>query len=78
MRKRLANRATAAFYWATIWLIRAIITVVGRWKVEGRDRVPKEGGLLVVSNHLNNADPPVLGAGILSRQITFMAKSELF
>lgn len=32
----------------------------------------------MVSNHLNNADPPILSAGIASRRIRFMAKIELF
>ncbi|MGD9115673.1 MAG: lysophospholipid acyltransferase family protein [Dehalococcoidia bacterium] len=48
-----------------------------RWRVEGRENIPKEGGLLVVSNHLNFNDPPLLGAS-LNRRIVFMAKEELF
>lgn len=66
------------FYWACTYLLRGILRVVVRWDVTGRENVPKSGALIVVSNHLNNADPPILGAGIASRRVRFMAKVELF
>ena len=50
---------------------------VGRWKAIGRENVPADGALIVVSNHLNNTDPPILAAGIARRRIRFMAKIEL-
>lgn len=59
-------------------MLRAVLTIVAAWKATGRERVPKTGGLMVVSNHLNNADPPVLAAGMLGRRIRYMAKIELF
>jgi 1-acyl-sn-glycerol-3-phosphate acyltransferase len=55
-----------------------VLVVVGRWKATGRERVPRSGALIVVSNHLNNADPPIVGAGIARRRIRWMAKIELF
>lgn len=66
------------FYWWATCSLRAILTIVARWKVVGRDNVPRSGALLIVSNHLNNADPPILGAGIARRRIRYMAKIELF
>jgi 1-acyl-sn-glycerol-3-phosphate acyltransferase len=48
-----------------------------RLQVKGRENVPAKGALLVVSNHLNFNDPPLLGAS-LGRQVVFMAKEELF
>lgn len=65
------------FYWSTIYLLRFLLTVLARWKVTGRQHVPS-GPLIVASNHLNNADPPILGAGIARRRLRFMAKVELF
>ena len=67
-----------AFYWSCTYLLRFLLTVVIRWKVTGRENVPREGALIVVSNHLNNGDPPILGAGVARRRIRFMAKIELF
>lgn len=66
------------FYWSCTFLLRFLLTIVVRWKVTGRENIPPEGPLIIVSNHLNNADPPILGAGIARRRIRFMAKVELF
>jgi len=49
----------------------------GPVRVEGRERVPKRGPLLVLSNHLSDCDPPVV-AYALQRPVYFMAKEELF
>jgi len=43
----------------------------------GKEHVPAQGPLLVVANHLNNADPPLIGIS-LGRKARFMAKEELF
>ena len=48
-----------------------------RWQVKGRENVPSQGPLLVVVNHLNLADPPIVGVS-LHRKAIFMAKEELF
>jgi 1-acyl-sn-glycerol-3-phosphate acyltransferase len=60
------------------YAIRAVLTVLTRWRVEGRENIPLTGGLIVVANHRNNADPPILGAGLARRRIRFMAKIELY
>ena len=82
MRRRLKSIGwhtfAPPFYWGCTYLLRFLLTLIVRWKVTGRERVPGEGALIVVSNHLNNADPPILGAGIAKRRIRFMAKVELF
>ena len=46
-------------------------------QVAGADQVPREGGLLVISNHIAAADPPLLGA-VFPRPLHFMAKAEWF
>ncbi|MER3421303.1 MAG: 1-acyl-sn-glycerol-3-phosphate acyltransferase [Chloroflexota bacterium] len=67
----------AAFYWLMTRLMRLVVWTFGRYEVVGAERVPRAGPLLVVANHLHNADPPLLGASI-PRRIRFMAKQELF
>ncbi|MHB8395341.1 MAG: lysophospholipid acyltransferase family protein [Candidatus Dormibacteria bacterium] len=49
----------------------------GGLDVEGLERVPATGPLLVCSNHLSNFDPLVLGA-VFPRVMHAMAKAELF
>jgi len=46
-------------------------------EVRGRRHVPKEGGVIVVSNHCSNMDPVIVGA-VLPRKLYYMAKEELF
>ena len=72
------GRLRAGFwYWVHRgWLRVAIAVILFRHlKVAGQENVPREGGLLVISNHLASADPPVLGA-LFPRPLHFMAKAE--
>ncbi|MGI8552365.1 MAG: lysophospholipid acyltransferase family protein [Dehalococcoidia bacterium] len=67
----------SGFYWLMTRATATVVWTFGRWRVSGAERVPASGPLIVVSNHLNNADPPLLGASV-PRRIHFMAKHELF
>ena len=48
-----------------------------RIKVIGKENFPKEGGVLLCTNHIDNLDPPVVGI-TCPRPVHFMAKEELF
>lgn len=37
---------------------------IRKFQVVGRERVPPEGPLIVVSNHLSNLDPPMIAAAL--------------
>ncbi len=71
------NPANQAFYWLMTRLMALAVWAFGQYEVVGRERVPAAGALLVVANHLNNSDPPLVGAAI-KRPVRFMAKQELF
>ena len=64
-----------AVYWPARALMTGIALLLARIEVVGRERVPRRGALIVASNHLNNADPPVLTI-IFPRRLVFMAKHE--
>lgn len=51
--------------------------LVFRMKVVGAENVPKEGPVLLCSNHLAKRDPVLLGLS-QKRQVFYMAKEELF
>ncbi len=65
------------FYHIARGLLIGLFRLLTRWEVKGIENVPKEGPVLVVANHLNFNDPPLLGVS-LGRTVIFMAKEELF
>lgn len=58
-------------------LSRALFTMLGGWRVEGREHVPASGGLLVASSHVSYSDPIVIGLA-MPRRCWFMAKEPIF
>ena len=65
------------FYYVAKVLLRVLFSLLTRREVKGKENVPSEGPVLVVANHLNFNDPPLLGIS-LGREAIFMAKEELF
>ncbi|HUG47241.1 MAG TPA: lysophospholipid acyltransferase family protein [Candidatus Limnocylindria bacterium] len=62
-------------------LARAVLSSVARVRVEVAGELPRQGPLIVVANHLSNADPPlVVGwlTPLLGRQMHILAKEALF
>lgn len=55
----------------------ALMRLFFRLEVEGCEHVPREGALLLVSNHVSLLDPPMIG-GASPRTLYFLAKEELF
>jgi len=51
--------------------------LVYRLEVEGMENIPKSNDYIVAPNHLSTLDPPLI-AGIMPRNVAFMAKKELF
>lgn len=58
-------------------LLRMFFVVTLRLHIEGTENIPKDGPLVIASNHLSLLDPPVLGTAA-TRKVHFMAKQELF
>jgi 1-acyl-sn-glycerol-3-phosphate acyltransferase len=64
-----------ALYWPTRTVLAGIALLLARVEVIGREKVPRRGALILTSNHLNNADPPMLTI-VSPRRLVFMAKHE--
>lgn len=58
-------------------VVYGLLKPIYRFEVIGADKFPKEGGILLCSNHIDNLDPPVVGINA-PRPVNFMAKEELF
>jgi 1-acyl-sn-glycerol-3-phosphate acyltransferase len=65
------------FYEACRPVMAGLLWTLADFRLEGVENVPPRGALIVASNHLHFADPPLLG-GVLPRYIRFMAKREAF
>jgi 1-acyl-sn-glycerol-3-phosphate acyltransferase len=58
-------------------LARVVLRLFFGLRTIGVENVPREGAVLLASNHVSLLDPPAVGAG-LPRRIHYMAKAELF
>lgn len=58
-------------------LARLCFNAFANYEVVGHEAIPPGGPLIVVSNHLSNADPAVVAAS-LTRRSFFFGKKELF
>jgi len=65
------------FYRFSRVAMQLLVAGLAELSLSGCEHVPAEGPLIVVSNHLHNADPPLLGA-VLPRFIHYMTKDELY
>lgn len=57
--------------------MRLLLRVFYQFRVDGGEHEPLSGPLLIVSNHVSDLDPFVVGAA-LRRRVQYMAKEELF
>jgi len=65
------------FYAVMRGLAMALMRALFRLEARGTEHVPSRGPVLLVSNHSSVLDPPLVG-GVCPRQLTFLAKAELF
>jgi 1-acyl-sn-glycerol-3-phosphate acyltransferase len=67
------------FLKTVLFLIRVYFRLFNRIEVRGLERIPLSGPLIIVANHLSNADPPALLSYVIPvRPSGVMAKKELF
>ena len=57
--------------------LRCFFKLMFKVKIVGVENVPKDGALILAANHISNWDPPFL-ATFLDREVSYMAKEELF
>lgn len=65
------------FYKIVRFFCRILIKIIFKVNVTGITSFPKEGAVIVYSNHKSNWDP-IMIACVLDRPVFFMAKHELF
>jgi 1-acyl-sn-glycerol-3-phosphate acyltransferase len=65
------------FYTFAKSVVKSIFKPLYRIEAIGLENLPKEGGVLLCSNHIHNLDPIVVGI-MIQRDVYYMAKEELF
>jgi 1-acyl-sn-glycerol-3-phosphate acyltransferase len=65
------------FYYFLRFLISLIASLFLRRQVSGKGNMPQHTGCIIVANHVNLLDSPILGVS-LGRRVYFMAKEDLF
>jgi 1-acyl-sn-glycerol-3-phosphate acyltransferase len=75
----MAQRSAAKILWYnTLRVIcRLLFFSLFRLRCHGRERIPKTGGVLVVSNHQSQLDPIVVGLNF-DRRLNYLARKTLF
>jgi 1-acyl-sn-glycerol-3-phosphate acyltransferase len=60
------------------YLLAALVRLLFRLEVRGREWIPASGGVMIVANHASLLDPPIVGVAAWPRALHFLAKAELF
>ncbi|MGX1193218.1 1-acyl-sn-glycerol-3-phosphate acyltransferase [Metabacillus sp. SLBN-84] len=66
-----------SFYQFAKGVVASVFFPLYRIEIHGKEHFPKDGAVLLCSNHIDNLDPPTVGI-CAPRQVHFMAKEELF
>lgn len=66
-----------SLYWFASRAINVYSKIVWNARARGVENIPLDGPLIIACNHISLLDPPVMGS-FVPRQISYMAKKELF
>lgn len=66
-----------SLYWFASKNIKRYATFFWNAQAKGVENIPRDGPLILACNHISLLDPPVMGS-FVPRQISYMAKKELF
>jgi 1-acyl-sn-glycerol-3-phosphate acyltransferase len=59
------------------YFFHTVFAIYFRWKVYNPERLPKEGGVILASNHASILDPPMISTGV-SRMVINFGRRSLF
>ncbi len=72
--RRIPYGSHPVVYRVIQWIVAGLVRVVYRYRVHGRENLPKTGGAMLAVNHLHLLDPLVVGAGVGRQVVTLVAE----
>jgi len=69
-------KQVSRWYWIARFILYILYRIVFRLSYEGTEHIPREGGVMIASNHASFLDPPAIGVAA-PRPVSFLAKKEL-
>ncbi len=73
----MKRRSQRAWYRFLQFWTQHLFVLLFRIRTFGRERIPKEGGVLLIANHQSFLDPIIVSVG-LPRQVCYFAREDLF
>ncbi|WP_447975341.1 lysophospholipid acyltransferase family protein [Nitrospira sp. Kam-Ns4a] len=68
----------SAVLYGLLWVLFNVLgRLFFRYRVVGREHIPRRGGVLIAANHASYLDIPLLGCGI-PRRVAFLGRQDLF
>ena len=64
-------------YWIVKLILTPVLRIVYRVRIEGREHLPREGAVILASNHRSFLDSIFIPM-VVRRRVTFVAKAEYF
>lgn len=77
MKARPLPKRMPVLYWIAWWLVRGFCRVYFRLEARGVEHVPRQGPVVLASNHVSYLDPPLMGC-LIPRVVSFLARHTLF
>ncbi len=66
------------FYWVFKAVLKPLLRVIYRIRVEGLENVPKKGAAVIAANHLSFLDSFFIPLVVNRRKVTYLAKADYF
>jgi 1-acyl-sn-glycerol-3-phosphate acyltransferase len=75
----VSERSKPGIFWIFATIAAPIVGIMVRYHFHDREKMPKDGAIVIAPNHFTNIDPIVVGVGMwhLGRNPRFMAKASI-
>jgi len=67
-----------SFYWLALGTVANVYRLLWGVRRRGHEHLPMSGGVILAANHRAYLDPPAVAIGAIPRDLTFLAKQDLF